>query len=126
MNGYEDIFAKNKYGVRKVKNYEAFNDLQLKNYCYKRPYRCSIEDRKEIQDKVTQLLKHRLIEDSHIFFAAPITLAFKKEESKKNRLCVDFRELNKIIVPGAQPFPLIEDLMIKTVVCRYFTTLDIN
>jgi len=45
---------------------------------------------------------------------------------KKSRLCIDFRELNKIIVPQSQPFPLIEDLMVKTVNCKYFTTLDIN
>lgn len=29
-------------------------------------------------------------------------------------------------MPQAQPFPLIEDLMIKTRNCRFFTTLDIN
>lgn len=53
-------------------------------------------------------------------------MAFKKEENKKSRLCIDFRDLNKIIVPQAQPFPLIEDLMIKTRNCKFFTTLDIN
>ena len=39
---------------------------------------------------------------------------------------MDFRELNKIVVPQSQPFPLIEDLMVKTVNSKYFTTLDIN
>lgn len=126
MNNYKSIFAKDKYDVGEVKNYEAFIDLQIDKYCYKRPYRCTIEDRKEIEEQISQLLKHGLIEDSYSPFAAPVTLAFKKEENKKNRLCVDFRELNKIIVPQAQPFPLIEDLMIKTVGCKYFTTLDIN
>jgi len=45
---------------------------------------------------------------------------------KKTRLCIDFRELNKIVVPQSQPFPLIEDLLIKTVNCKYYSTLDIN
>lgn len=45
---------------------------------------------------------------------------------KKTRLCIDFKELNKIVVPQSQPFPLIEDLMVKTVNCKYFSTLDIN
>lgn len=126
MNNYKSIFAKDKYDVGEVKNYEAFIDLQIDKYCYKRPYRCTIEDRKEIEEQISQLLKHGLIEDSYSPFAAPVTLAFKKEENKKNRLCVDFRELNKIIVPQAQPFPLIEDLMTKTVGCKYFTILDIN
>lgn len=39
---------------------------------------------------------------------------------------MDFRDLNKIIIPQAQPFPLIEDLVEKTRDCKYFTTLDIN
>ncbi|GLV46430.1 hypothetical protein CBL_21506, partial [Carabus blaptoides fortunei] len=37
-----------------------------------------------------------------------------------------FRDLNKIVMPQAQPFPLIEDLMIKTKNCNFFSTLDIN
>lgn len=126
VNNYKDIFAVDKYDVGKVRNYEAFIDLQIDKYCSKRPYRCSINDRKEIEEQVSQLLKHGLVEDSYSPFAAPVTLAFKKEENKKNRLCVDFRDLNKIIVPQSQPFPLIEDLMVKTIDCKYFTTLDVN
>lgn len=49
MNNYKSIFAKDKYDVGEVKNYEAFIDLQIDKYCYKRPYRCTIEDRKEIE-----------------------------------------------------------------------------
>ncbi|CAB0028377.1 unnamed protein product [Trichogramma brassicae] len=59
-------------------------------------------------------------------FAAPVTLAFKKEENKKSRLCIDFRDLNKMVVPQSQTFPLIEDLVIKTRNCKYFSTLDVN
>ncbi|GBP09690.1 hypothetical protein EVAR_76656_1 [Eumeta japonica] len=72
------------------------------------------------------LLRNNLIEESYSPFAAPVTLAFKKGENRKSRLCVDFRELNKIVVPQAQPFPLIDDLITKTRNCMYFTTLDIN
>lgn len=55
-----------------------------------------------------------------------MTLAFKKEEKRKSRLCIDFRDLNKIVIPQSQPFPLIEDLVVKTRNCKYFSTLDIN
>ena len=41
-------------------------------------------------------------------------------------MCIDFRDLNKIVIPQAQPFPLIDDLIIKTRNCKCFTTLDIN
>ncbi|XP_035731232.1 uncharacterized protein LOC118445648 [Vespa mandarinia] len=39
---------------------------------------------------------------------------------------IDFCELNKIVTPQVQPFSLIEDLILKTRNCKYFTSLDIN
>lgn len=85
-----------------------------------------MEDKKEIETQIKRLLEEKLIEESYSPFAAPVTLAFKKDEDKRSRLCVDFRDLNKIIVPQSQPFPIIEDLMVKTRGCRLFTILDIN
>ncbi|GBP14169.1 Retrovirus-related Pol polyprotein from transposon 412 [Eumeta japonica] len=126
LRKYKSVFAKDKYDVGTVRDYEAHIDLMVDKYCAKRPYRCTVNDRKEIEDQVSQLLKMKLIEESYSPFAAPVTLAYKKEDDKKTRLCIDFRELNKIVVPQSQPFPLIEDLMIKTVDCKYFSTLDIN
>ena len=126
INKYKQNFAKDKYDVGKVKNHEAFIDLQTEKYCYKRPYRCSTRDRIEIEKQIAELLKHNLIEESYSPFGAPVTLAFKKDEGERSRLCIDFTDLNKIIVPQAQPFPLIEDLMTETIDCKYFTTLDIN
>lgn len=120
------IFAKNKYDIGTVKGYEARIDLIIDKYCSKRPYRCTIEDKKEIEQQISELLKKKLIEESYSPFAAPVTLAYKKEEGKKSRLCIDFRDLNKIIIPQAQPFPLIDDLVVKTRNCKYFSKLDIN
>lgn len=123
---YGTVFAKNKYDVGQVNGYEARIDLMVDKYCSKRPYRCSLEDKKEIEEQIVKLLDTGLIEESYSPFAAPVTLAFKREENKKSRLCIDFRDLNKIVVPQAQPFPLIEDLMLKTRNCTFFSTLDIN
>lgn len=123
---YKTIFAKDKYDIGTVRDYEARIDLITEQYCSKRPYRCTLEDKVEIEKQISKLLEKNLIEESYSPFAAPVTLAFKKDENKKSRLCIDFRELNKIVVPQAQPFPLIEDLMIKTRNCNFFTTLDIN
>lgn len=107
-------------------NYEAHIDLLIDKYCSKRPYRCTIEDKKEIEEQVSKLLEKNLIEESYSPFAAPVTLAYKKDDKKRSRLCIDFRDLNKIVVPQSQPFPLIEDLMVKTRNCKFFSTLDIN
>lgn len=123
---YESVFAKNKYDIGTVNGYEARIDLLVDKYCSKRPYRCTLEDKKEIEEQIEKLLDNKLIEESYSPFAAPVTLAFKKEDNRKSRLCIDFRDLNKIIIPQAQPFPLIEDLMMKTRNCNYFSTLDIN
>lgn len=126
INSYKSIFAKDKYDIGTVKEYEARIDLLIDKYCCKRPYRCSQEDRKEIEEQITKLLDRNLIEESYSPFAAPVTLAFKKEDNRKSRLCIDFRDLNKNVVPQAQPFPLINDLVVKTRNSTYFTTLDIN
>lgn len=119
VDEYKSVFAKDKYDIGTVKEYEAHIDLIIDKYCYKRPYRCTIEDKKEIEEQIAELLKKNLIEESYSPFAAPVTLAYKREENKKSRLCIDFRELNKIVVPQAQPFPLIEDLMVKTRNCIF-------
>lgn len=126
IDKYKSVFAKNKYDIGTVNGYEARIDLLVDKYCNKRPYRCTVEDKKEIEEQIARLLDNKLIEESYSPFAAPVTLAFKKEENKKSRLCIDFRDLNKIVVPQAQPFPLIEDLVIKTRNCKLFSTLDIN
>lgn len=126
IDKYKSVFAKDKYDIGTVKEYEARIDLLIDKYCSKRPYRCTVEDKKEIEEQISKLLDKKLIEESYSPFAAPITLAFKKEDNRRSRLCIDFRDLNKIVVPQAQPFPLIDDLMIKTRNCKLFSTLDIN
>lgn len=123
---YKFIFAKDKYDIGTVRDYEARIDLLVDKYCSKRPYRCTLEDKIEIEEQISKLLDKNLIEESYSPFAAPVTLVFKKEDNKKSRLCIDFRDLNKIVVPQAQPFPLIDDLVTKTRNCKFFSTLDIN
>lgn len=122
----KSVFAKDKYDIGKVKDYEAHIDLVVEKYISKRPYRCTIEDKKEIEKQIAKLLEKNIIEESYSPFAAPVTLAYKREENKRSRLCIDFRDLNKIVVPQSQPFPLIEDLMVKTRDCKFFSTLDLN
>lgn len=90
------VFAKDKYDIGKVTDYEAHIDLLVEKYCSKRPYRCcTMEDKKEIENQVAKLLEKNIIEESYSPFAAPVTLAFKRDENKRSRLCIDFRDLNK-------------------------------
>lgn len=97
VDKYKSVFAKDKFDVGTVNGYEARIDLVMDRYCSKRPYRCTIEDKKEIETQIAKLLDDKLIEESYSPFAAPVTLAFKKEENKRSRLCIDFRELNVVL-----------------------------
>lgn len=47
---YKTVFAKDRYDIGAVRNYEAHIDLLVERYPSKRPYRCTIEDRKEIAE----------------------------------------------------------------------------
>ncbi len=128
IDQFESLFARNKYDIGKVKGYEAHIQLLENKYVAKKPYRCSLPDQKEIEKQIAELLNHGIIEESCSSFAAPVTLAYKKEgdRKEKSRFCIDFRELNKLIVPESQPFPKIEDIIIKTRGNSWFTSLDIN
>jgi len=60
LKKYRAVFAKDKYDIETVKNYEAWIDLIIDKYCCKRPYRCAIEDKKEIEQQITKLLGKNL------------------------------------------------------------------
>jgi hypothetical protein len=49
---YKAIFAKDKYDIGTVRDYEARIDLLVDRFSSKRPYRCTIEDRKKIAAKL--------------------------------------------------------------------------
>ncbi|CAA9999208.1 unnamed protein product, partial [Nesidiocoris tenuis] len=71
-----------------------------------------------------------MITESKSPFASPVTMQFKKDglssTKTKTRMCVDYRELNKLIIPETQPFPLIDEILVKTRGCSWFSALDIN
>lgn len=63
ISKYKSSFAKDKYDIGTVKNYEAHIDLLVDTYCHKRPYRCSLEDKLEIEEQVSKLLERDLSEN---------------------------------------------------------------
>ena len=123
---FKDCFAENKYDVGLRVVTEATIKLKEDRYISKKPYRCSFPDQSEIDLQISKLLENDLIEESYSPFASPVTLAFKKQDGRRTRLCIDFRELNKIVVPEPQPFPRIDDLVVDVGDCQWFTALDIN
>ena len=129
ISNFNHAFAKDKFDTGMVKDHEARIKLTENKYVYRKPYKCNIIDQQEIENQVSKLLQAGLIEESSSPFAAPVTLASKKYADgsvKKDRMCIDYSALNKFVVPESQPFPLIEDLIVKARDCTWFSVLDIN
>jgi transposase InsO family protein len=124
---YKHMFAKDKFDVGRVKSKQAeIKLIKDAEYVNCRAYKCSIPDEQEIKTQIKKLLEADLIEESESPFASPVTLAYKKDDGKRSRLCIDFRRLNKLIVPECYPFPTINDVIDKVSNCRFFTVIDIN
>jgi hypothetical protein len=87
-----------------------------------RPYRTSETKRKEIDRQVEDLLARQLIRPSDSPWAAPVTLAAKKDGSL--RFCVDYRQLNQKTSSYRHPLPLIKDHIDRVGRSSIFTTLD--
>ena len=98
INQYKHIFARGKFDVGHVKSREAEIKLTKEEYVTSRPYNCSIPDQIEIKNQVNKLLDADLVEESDSPYASPVTLAYKKEDGRRSRLCIDFRKLNKLVV----------------------------
>jgi 2'-5' RNA ligase len=77
----------------------------------------------ETQRQVKELLKKGLIRESTSPFAAPITLANKKDGTK--RFCVDYHELNKNTIADKEPVPHIHDVIDRLSGAKYFSKLDV-
>lgn len=123
---YSNIFSKNKYDVGLIniepQRIKLTSDLPI---CI-RPYRTSPAEEAEIQSQIEQLLKAGFIQPSNSPYSAPVTLAYKKGENKKTRLCIDFRKLNAIAKSDAEPLPLIDGVLDKLSQAKIFSTLDLT
>ncbi|GFV91758.1 retrotransposable element Tf2 protein type 1 [Trichonephila clavipes] len=96
IDKFQTIFSQNKYDVGCInlepQRIHLISDLPISL----RPYRNSQQESKEIQTQIEELLKAGFIRPSHSPYAAPVTLAYKKDEGKRSRLCIDYRKLNEI------------------------------
>ena len=122
-----DVFAKDKFDVGNVTGYSCPINLSSNIYVAKKPFRCTYEDPKKIDDQCRELLNKGIIFESTSVYASPVTLQFEKHGLSsckvKDHMCVDYYDLNKVIVPKSQPFPLIEDIITKNHNCSIFRHL---
>lgn len=125
VNKYESIFAKSKYDVGQFRNEKCHIPLINDNPICLRSYRHSVSDNQKINTIIEELIRSGLISESTSPYSFPVVLANKKDEGEKTRLCIDYRKLNQITKTESYPFPIIGELLDKTLNCEYFTILDV-
>ena len=88
-----------------------------------RPYRRPQHEYDEIKRQVEELIAKGLIRESISEYAFPVTLAPKKDNTK--RLCIDYRRLNFHTIDDKMPMPRILEVLDRLSGSKYFTTLDV-
>ena len=91
---------------------------------YRRPYRLTPAERREVEDKLEDMLAKDWIQPSHSPYGAPILFVPKPDGGL--RMCVDYRALNEQTVKNRYPLPRIDDLLDTLHGAKYFTALDLQ
>lgn len=88
-------------------------------------YRTSPQASKEIENQVSEMLKHDIIQPSNSEWHSPLVLVKKKNGTF--RFACDYRALNKITMPMSFPLPHLETVFdaIGEAKSNYFTNLDL-
>ncbi len=89
-----------------------------------RPYRTSPATQAVLQQEVSKLLDHNIIEESHSPWSAPVVLVRKKDST--HRFCVDYRRLNDVTIKDAHPLPRVDDTLDRLSGARVFSTIDLT
>jgi hypothetical protein len=89
---------------------------------FRKSYRMSPAEQKEVERQVAELLKLGYIEPSTSPYGAPVLFVQKKDGSL--RMCVDYRQLNKITIRDRYPLPRIDDLIDKLTHARVYSCFD--
>ncbi|GFX56166.1 hypothetical protein TNCV_3062521 [Trichonephila clavipes] len=91
---------------------------------FQRAYRTSTTSEAEINKQIQNLLDAGLIKESNSCYSSPVTLAYKRDEKHKTRLCIDYRKLNAICKADAEPLPRVDSLLDKLNNAKFVSTLD--
>ncbi|GBM56564.1 Transposon Ty3-I Gag-Pol polyprotein [Araneus ventricosus] len=125
MSGYSHVFSKNKYDVGKIRIESTRINLTSDLPVSQRVYRTSATAEVEINKQIKNLLTAGLIKESNSCYSSSVTLAYKRDEMKKTRLCIDYRKLKGICKTDAELLPRIDTLLDKLTNAKIFLTLDL-
>ncbi|GBM99780.1 hypothetical protein AVEN_101029-1 [Araneus ventricosus] len=105
LKSFQEVFSKDKYDVGTLRVEPQRIVLNSDLPVSLRPYRTSPVEEQEIKSQVEKFLQAGLIRESNSPNSSPVTLAFKRDEGKKTRLCIDFRKLNALCKSDSEPLP---------------------
>lgn len=126
IHKHQKAFSESKYDVGQLSSTECEINLTDNIPINMRPFETSQHQRAAIDEQIDQLLKAGIISESLSPYAAPIVMVKKKDEGEKNRMCTDFRRLNRKTVPESYYFPVVNEIMQRTLHCHFFAKIDFS
>jgi hypothetical protein len=126
LQEYSDVFPSEiPAGLPPIRGIEHQIDLipgaSLPN---RAPYRTNLEETKEIQRQVQELLDKGYVRESLSPCAVPVILVPKKDGTW--RTCVDCRAINNITIRYQHPIPRLDDMLDELSGAVVFTKVDLR
>ena len=123
LQDYEDVFPEETpQGLPPIREIEHQIDFVLEAAISNQPaYRSNLEEMKELQRQVSELMEKGYVRESMSPCAVPVLLVPKKNGTW--RMCFDCRAINNITVKYRHPIPRLDDMLDELMVLVYFLKL---
>ena len=121
---FTDVFVKELPTLPQDREIQVQLDTQGAAPIYKRPYRLTLEEQKELEKQLHELLRIGVIRPSMSEWGASVLFVRKKDGSL--RLCVDYRAINSVTRTMRYPLPRIEDIFDSLGGATVFSRLDLK
>jgi hypothetical protein len=124
VRDFPDVFSEELLGMPADTEVEfVIEPLPGTTPTFKRPYRRSVEELKELKKQLTELQEVGYIRSNSSPYGALVLFVQKKEGSQG--MCMDYRSLNDVTVKNKCPLPRIEDLFNRMRGARVFSKIDL-
>jgi hypothetical protein len=125
VRDFPDVFLEELLGMPPDMEVElVINSLSRTAPTFKRPYRMSGEELKELKKQLTELQEAGYIRPSSSPWGAPVLFIQKKDGSQG--MCMDYRSLNNVIEKNKCPLPCIKDLFNQMRGARVFSKIELR
>jgi hypothetical protein len=124
VRDFPDVFLEELPGMPPYREVQFLIDpLPGTTPSFKRPYRMSIEELKELKKQLMELQEVGYIRPNSSPWGAPVLFAQKKDGSQG--MCVDYRSLNDVTIKNKYLLPCVEDLFDQRRGARIFSKIDL-